>query len=439
MCVIQCDPVGRSSRPGLGCGVMVLVIMVFPAITIGAPPRIAGVKPTPRAIMKLERDYVAELGTTDATIKPGAVVTVELLSGKIYQKLEIAELKAGPVANTFRTLTFKPSKGNPSKIAPNTLLRLSTEANGFDVVSDPAAKAWLLLDVNQRNDVAEARLQARGYQLWQPPTTEEVEAAMKYYDELMAKAQAQFPQLRFQRVETKYFVFYTDMPAGQVQGYIAQLDSMYDQMCALFGIPAGTNIWLGKCPVIAFLHQAAFEQYEAVTMENPIPGGGVAGLNHQWSDGRVVTVCARGDDPIFFAVVLVHETAHGFLHRIRSNGRVPPWMNEGIAEWVSGVVVPQSDHIANRMAEAVPRIRTTNSLGGDFLDDDGMIERWQYGVAATLTQFLLSADANAYRGLITAIKEGYTWREGLELTYGITPEELATAYGRQVGLPQLMP
>ncbi len=407
-------------------------------VAVAAPPKVSGVKRVPRAIMKLERDYVAPLGTAEARLAPGTQVDVELLSGKRYAGLVIADIKVGPQPNTFRTITFKPTKGVPSKLAPNTLSRFVTEDNSYDVVSDPAAKAWLLLDLQKRDAVAAERLASAGSSLWTEPTREQLDEATKFYEELFAKAQGEFPQLKFQRVETTYFVFYTDMPPAQVGGYIAQLDSMYEQLCALFGIPAGTNIWLGKCPVIAFLHQEAFQQFEAKHMDTPETTG-VAGLNHQWSDGRVVTTCARGNDPVFFAVVLVHETAHGFLHRIRSNSRIPPWMNEGIAEWVAAVVVPQSDHIANRMSEAVPRIQTTGSLGGDFLVDEGRIERWQYGVAATLTQLMVSTDANAYRGLITAIKEGYTWREALELTYGLSVNELATAYGRQIGIPQLQP
>ena len=165
----------------------------------------------------------------------------------------------------------------------------------------------------------------------------------------------------------------------------------------------------------------------------------VAGINHQDGRGRVVTVCARGDDPVFFAVVLVHETAHGFVHRMRSSGRLPPWMDEGLADWIAQVAVPKSDHVANRLNEAVPQVRASGSLGGDFLSDTGRIERWQYGVAASLTQFLLTSDANAYRGMITGIKEGRTWREALELTYGVSADEMIGAYGRAMGLPGLRP
>lgn len=403
-----------------------------------APPKIAAVKSVPRAVLKLERDYIAPLGTDDAAIKPGTVVDVVLQSGKWYDGMEIADLQLTKVENTFRAISFKPAKGMPSRLATNTLYQLHTPDRVYDVVSDPAARAWLLLDQTKRDEVAAERLQSRRQRLWGTPSSEEIREAMAFYEDLFQKAQALYPSQRFIRVETKYFVFFTDMPQPQAAGYIANLDTMYDQLCVLFGLPKETNIWIGKCPVIAFLNRAGFQQFEAEHM-NVADTQGVAGLSHSWSNGRVVTVCARGDDPVFFAVVLVHETAHGFMHRIRSSGRIPPWMNEGIADWIAGVVVPQSDHVANRMAEAIPRIRATGSLGGQFLDDDGSIERWQYGVAATLTQSMLTADANAYRALITGIKEGYSWQEALELTYGVTSADLAAAYGRQIGIPNLRP
>jgi len=417
---------------------MTAVVGFLAGPAIAAPPKITAVKSVPRAILKLERDYIAPVGTDDAAIKAGTVVDVLLQSGKRYDALEIADIQLAKTANTFRAITFKPSKGNPSRLAPNTLYQLRTDDRVFDVVSDPAAKAWLLLDQTKRDEVAAARLGSRQEQLWGTPSPEDVREALAFYEELFQKAQTMFPMQRFSRVETKYFLFFTDMPPQQVAGYIASLDAMYDQLCVLFGLPKDTNIWLGKCPVIAFLNRQMFQQFEAEHMDVPDTTG-FAGLNHQWSDGRVVTVCARGDDPVFFAVILVHETSHGFLHRMRSSGDIPPWMNEGIADWIAAIVVPQSDHIANRMAEAIPRIRATGSLGGDFLDDDGTIDRWQYGVAATVTQYLVSTDANAYRALITGIKEGYSWQEALELTYGATSAELAAAYGRQIGIPNLRP
>jgi hypothetical protein len=426
---------GSTNGMRVGLGLMLVWLVAATAL---AAPRISGVKSVPRAILKLEQDYVTPLGTADSPLQAGSIVDVQLMSGRRHEGLEVADIQLVKGGPAFRLISFKPAKGTSSRIASTMLYQIRTADRVFDVVSDPATRSWLLLDQTKRDEVASARLQSQRHKLWETPGEEDVRDALTFYEELFQKAREMFPAQRFARVETKYFIFFTDMPQQQVAGYIANLDSMYDQLCLLFGLPKDTNIWVGKCPVIAFANQGMFQQFEAQQMKVRDTTG-VAGLNHSWSDGRVVTICTRGDDPVFFAVVLVHETSHGFLHRIRSSSDIPPWMNEGIADWIAGVVVPQSDHVSSRMAEALPQIRATGSLGGNFLVDDGRIDRWQYGVAATLTQFLLSTDANAYRALITGIKEGYSWQQALELTYGVTSAELATAYGRQIGLPNLRP
>lgn len=412
--------------------------LVQPGTSWTAPPRVTGVKPVPRAILQLDREYVAPLKGDDAVLKKGIVIDVLLLNGKRYEGLEVAEIQFAKGEHTFRGLSFKPVKDKPTRLQPQTLHQIRTAERTFDVVQEPATKACLLLDLTKRNERAEQRLTSRGQRLWSEPTPEEATAARQRFEELYARAQALGPRNTWTRTETQYFLFYTDLPAQQVAGYIAHLDAMYEQLCTLFGIPPGTNIWVDKCPIFAFQERTSFVQFERECLQHQPPEE-VAGLSHQDGRGQVITTCVRGNDPVFFAVVLVHETAHGFVHRLRSSGRMPPWMNEGLADWVAQVVVPQSDHVASRFAEALPRIRASGHLGGDFLEDQARIERWQYGVAASLTQFLLTTDANAYRGLITGIKEGHSWREALELTYGVTAEELIAAYGRAIGLPGLRP
>ncbi|MDP1798240.1 MAG: hypothetical protein Q8K78_12185 [Planctomycetaceae bacterium] len=418
---------------------LIVVLLAMGQNIQAAPPRIAGVKAVPRSIMKFERDYIAELGGDFGPLKEGQLLDLRLLSGKSYVDLELSGIQRGKESTTFRGLSFKPSKGQPTKLSPNTLYELRVRDGGdFDVVADPSAKAWVLLDRKKRDTIATERLRDTRNKLWETPTPEENRAALKSYEDLFDKIKAEFPMLTFVRQETEFFIVYTDMPAGQIAAYSANLDSMYQQLCTLFNIPKDTNIWVGKCPVYCFVNKEHFMHFEAKLLDNPATEG-VQGLSHNSSDGKVMTTCYRGNSPVFFAVVLVHETAHGFLHRIRSSGRIPPWMNEGLSEWIAQVVVPQSDHVQGRFSEALPILRSQGSLGGDFLDDSGRIESWQYGAAAVLTQFLISTDANAYRAMITAIKEGYSWQEALDVTFGLKPEELAAAFGRFISVPGLRP
>jgi hypothetical protein len=52
---------------------------------------------------------------------------------------------------------------------------------------------------------------------------------------------------------------------------------------------------------------------------------------------------------------------------------------------------------------------------------------------------VLAVDPQRYRTLLTAIKEGYAWEEGLKFAYGWTPDELVRRYGASIGIPNLQP
>ena len=99
-------------------------------------------------------------------------------------------------------------------------------------------------------------------------------------------------------------------------------------------------------------------------------------------------------------------------------------------------------------------MRNTRSLGGDFFTLEH-IHAWQYGAAASITDFLLNyepaatpgkpaakakgATPSRYRKLIDGIKDGLPWEDALKEAYGLTPAELARAYGQAIGIPDLQP
>ncbi|HEV3415714.1 MAG TPA: hypothetical protein VG056_02840, partial [Pirellulales bacterium] len=62
-----------------------------------------------------------------------------------------------------------------------------------------------------------------------------------------------------------------------------------------------------------------------------------------------------------------------------------------------------------------------------------------YGIASSLTTFMVRADQKKYVAFINGIKEGKTWQESLKDSYNATPEQLVTEYGRAIGIPGLQP
>jgi hypothetical protein len=166
-----------------------------------------------------------------------------------------------------------------------------------------------------------------------------------------------------------------------------------------------------------------------------------------------VISCYAGKDPEYFAVVLVHETAHGFSWCYKSAESLPNWLNEGASEWIAHRVVTGDASIEKKIQVAMAAMRKSRSLGGDFFTIDH-IHAWQYGAAASITDFLLNYEPSGrpagsttraagrvsrYRKLIDGIKEGLPWEEALGEAYGMDPIQLARAYGQSIGIPDLQP
>jgi hypothetical protein len=249
-----------------------------------------------------------------------------------------------------------------------------------------------------------------------------------------SEVQALLPSV--QLYETKYFLFYSNIPPAQVVPYVRYLDAMYVMMARLFGIPEDHDVWLGrKAPVFAFLTQEQFLAFERRYFKTqPV---GAYGICHQSSTGHVVIACYRGEDPHDFGQMLVHETSHGFVFRYKSKANLPVWVDEGMAEYIGEKMVPTSDAVRNKEQAAIAQLKQTRSLGGNFFETEADLSAWQYGVASSMNKFLITSGQDRYVAFIEGMKEGMDWQEALRHAYAASPQELLVLYGRAVGVPGL--
>ncbi len=392
-----------------------------------------------RALLDSERDYLAPLDGPEAKIAVGATVSLLLDTGKRFDDVEVTEWLLGKDNETVRSIGVKnPDKNTKQKFAMSAVAQVQAGDRLFDVVLDPAKKSFVLLDTAKRDEVVSQRLRPTGHRLWGAYSDAEQAAFVEEHKAFLKRVSDAFAPTPMHLSETEYFLFLTDMPKNQVGGYIAHLDAMYLELCKAFGVPRGKNIWRGKSVIVAFAKKESFVQFESQFMNNPTADRS-RGVHHGSTDGTAITACWRGDDPAFFAHVLVHETSHGFMHRFRSTIHIPPWINEGVADWVAAAVVRNCPETERRQRDGLAEMQSTGRLGGEFFDENSRLVRWQYGAASHLTSFLLSVDPTRYRALLTGIKEGFTSEESLKLAYGWTPTELVRRYGATIGIPNLQP
>ncbi|MCH8045975.1 MAG: hypothetical protein IID44_19855 [Planctomycetes bacterium] len=236
--------------------------------------------------------------------------------------------------------------------------------------------------------------------------------------------------------ETDFFLFSSDIPAAQARPFIKALDTMHHAMCKMYRIKRGTPVWKGKAVIIAFSRRAEYVAFQQKFMQNT-PAEHNHGRCRSYRSGRVIISAYYFGSASQFAQLLVHETTHGVNYRFRTTVHLPSWINEGIADVVGDSLVPMCKTVKGKESVAMRALKKTPRVGANFFDTNRSIETWQYGVASSLTRFLIKTNPQSFAAFIEGIKEGMTAEESLRRHYGVTFPELLTAYGRAVGVPNL--
>ena len=339
----------------------------------------------------------------------------------------------------FRTIVVTLSDGKKTrKMQSDQVFQLEQEGKVYTVAYLPTQKYHVLIDEAKRDAAIKAKLETGDEQIWDQIPDAEQEKYTTEEREYVEKVKTHFAVLKMQSIETRFFLFVSDMPAAQLAPYLKQLDGMCDALGQAFGFAPGHNVWRGKAVIVAFVTEESFLEFEKKFMEYSPNLTTTQGLCHSFGDGRVVVSAYRGQSPEHFGALLVHETAHGYMHRYKSTANIPSWFNEGIADWVAAMAVPTCKSTEYRQREALVHLKQDGSLGGDFFSAP-QIAPWQYGVASSMVQMLVKISPDQFRLFFNGIKEGLTWQDSLMRAYGMSPTDLVSAYGRAVGVPNLKP
>jgi hypothetical protein len=432
--------VGRYRRL---IGFSILAVVLGFGLSEPARSQTSKAKPKGKSAAKAELSddlakYVAPLTGDESPIANNKTVTVYLTNGKVLTDMTVTEALLGAGDESLKFLSVADADGKKKqKLVATSIGRIHSGDHDYDLTFDPSKKGPVLIDVTARDADVNERLKSKGQRIWPEQTDEERAKTIADYKDFLKRVQANY-QFPMQLHETQFFLFLTDMPANQVGQQITNLDNMYARLCDLFGVPKTKNLFLGKCIIVAFATEESFLGFELKFLDNP-KAKGAQGLSHGSSDGRQIIACFRGSgDAAAFGALLVHETTHSFAHRFRSNSVYPKWIGEGLADWIAYAVVPRK-YAVDRQKKSVERVQKSGSLGGNFLDQNAMLEDWQYDMGSHLINYLVQLDPGRFRAFLIFIKEGDTPEEALGRSYGLSYPELLAQYGRSIGVAKLQP
>ncbi|WP_339731351.1 hypothetical protein [uncultured Gimesia sp.] len=416
---------------------VLLLLLAWHAPAVEAQKRSARLNAKPATTVEAAAmEFALSADEIDQLI--GKKADVLTTNGKQEQNVEITRFLTGRDKSQIKSMEIKAENARRGKrLFATRLVEMTVDDKTYFFKYLPSLKAATIEDQTKKNAAIKDKLRSSNEQFWEEIDEEEQSKHVDEYKTFLTKVGEHFSTLNMKFYETKYFLFYTDMPAKQVAPYLIQLDKMNELLGQSFGFKPGHNIWRGKAVIVAFMGKPAFLEFEQ-QFYNRTETGNAIGLCHSHGNGKVIVSCYRGNDPNFFGAVLVHETAHGYIHRYKSTVSIPTWINEGIADWIAMLIVPSSKEVRFRQIEAAARLRQMQTFGGQFFNSD-RLEGWQYGSASAIIQLMLKANPEQFKLFFNGIKEGLTWQDSLQRAYGLNIEQLSQAYGQSIGIPLLTP
>jgi len=272
-----------------------------------------------------------------------------------------------------------------------------------------------------------------GYALFASDHTKEAIAAWKHSLELrpdpavqqfLAKAQReQNVEAEFSQGESQHFTLHyegkqtSETLRGQM---LSALESDYDDLVRDLGTPPHDNIL-----VTLYTEQAFFDVTHAPSWSGAMNDGKlripVSGLSSMTSE---------------LAHVLKHELAHSFITQL-SAGRCPPWLHEGIAQYLEPKSLGGDGHQLALLFQAQRNI-PLNALEGSFLQFAGPQAYLAYAESLAAVSFIAdSYGMSDVQRLLQRISQGTSTEAALRATihsdYGQLESDLAKYLGEKYG------
>jgi len=252
-----------------------------------------------------------------------------------------------------------------------------------------------------------------------PPTAAEIArnraTAMAWYEQARRDINADL-----HLVEGPNFLIFSAWPRGADARLREVCETMYTHLREKLAMPRAQPVWAGKLPVFTFEKVEDFRRFCGLVGEAGMRESG--GFTMQRADGFCYVALNKVHTRTHFYGLLVHEGTHAFLARYHTNGFLPEWVNEGLAELMSAELVPSCAAGARYVSATAEALRRGRDVSGIFREVT--LGDFEYGVAQSLVRFLLARSGSDFVKFLKLLKIGMDPSEALEKSYGLTGEQL---------------
>jgi hypothetical protein len=238
-------------------------------------------------------------------------------------------------------------------------------------------------------------------------------------------------------VETDHFLIFSAWNPSN-DALLADLaERMFQLLCQQFNVPPTESVWIGKCPIYLFWEPSHYERFISEIDDSRSMDSNMAHANgFHASRGVFSYIVINGVSKfgptlelakIEFYHVLVHEGTHAFLERYISRQPLPLWVEEGLADFISATLVPQSEVNRKYITASVSAARKPETLQ-KVLEKKKDLTSGEYGLAQSLIRFLIQTDRNALVRFLEQMKDGEDEDAALASAYHGTRAELVRSW-----------
>lgn len=221
-------------------------------------------------------------------------------------------------------------------------------------------------------------------------------------------------------LETPHFLIWTDWPERHRELLPHWAELLYERLCLEFGFASDEPIWRGKCPIYCFRSKKRFDkfartvdQYDSVV---------ALGYTKTAQNGYARVVLRRLGSEVAdldrFATTLVHETSHAFMHAYGSARPLPPWLSEGLADFVAERVLSGGCRTGENAAAVARQYVYHHKSVQSIFQADAELPAHYYPVSHSMVDFLIQLDRRAFVSFVGGIKSGVAPGQALADHYG---------------------
>jgi len=227
-----------------------------------------------------------------------------------------------------------------------------------------------------------------------------------------------------QVAETRHYLIFSNASPTVSRNFLKWCEALYRNLTKQFGLSSSEKVWDGKCILILFCYRRQFEsyarRYDGMTAASR--AGAYFGIEaHGPGKPNLTHICVPIDteDPRRLQELFAHEGTHAFFELYKTQGRLPLWLHEGLAEFMT--TVNDRELRPLKWGPAEQAAQSGRSIHAIFeVPMGGMLSITQYRVALTLVDFLLKAGRQKFKKFVDNLKDGMPQEKALQDAYGWT-------------------